>query len=248
MIKLLPLFISSLFLGLNNAHSLNANRSGDYFNFVSKGDGTYVVESLKDNTLNEYRLYQRYNINDEKYIISEVNNDLFDDVNQQFTIMVSRDLNIASNELFDNPNLIQINYTGSIEQWNSLNIEVNVDVYLYECDEGFINLWDDEVRPNADSDICSMSKERFKEIKTKYDSLNSEDRACVNEYKDKANQSIEDTMEYLSKYYSDEQKNANEVKKNLPQDMTIGIIVSVAIFGMTTISIFYILKQQKIIS
>lgn len=247
MIKLLPLFISSLFLGFNNAPSLN-NRSGDYLNLVQKGDGTYMVESLKDNTLNEYRLYQRYNIDDIEYEISEINTDLFDDLDHPFVIMVSRDLNLPSNELFDNLNLIQINYTGSIEEWNALNLEVNVDVYSYECDEGFINLWNDEVRPNVDSDICSMSKERFKSIKEKYDSLNSEDRAYVNEYIDRANQSIEDTMEYLSKYYSDEQQNSNQVKKNLPQDMTIGFIVSVAIFGMTTISIFYILKQQKIIN
>ena len=248
MIKLLPLFISSLFLGFNNTPSLNSNRSGNYLNFAQKGDGTYVVESLKDNTLNEYRLYQRYNIDEDIYEISGINVDLFDNIDHPFIIMVSRDLNLPSNEMFDNPNLIQINYTGSIEQWNALNLNVNVDVYSYEFDEGFINLWDDEVRPTSDSDICSMSKEKFKTIKEKYDSLNSEDRAYVNEYIDRANQSIEDTMEYLSKYYSDEQKNGDQVKKNLPQDMTIGIIVSVAIFGMTTISIFYILKQQKIIN
>ena len=232
MIKLLPLFISSLFLGFNNTPSLNSNRSGNYLNFAQKGDGTYVVESLKDNTLNEYRLYQRYNIDEDIYEISEINVDLFDNIDHPFIIMVSRDLNLPSNEMFDNPNLIQINYTGSIEQWNALNLNVNVDVYSYEFDEGFINLWDDEVRPTSDSDICSMSKEKFKTIKEKYDSLNSEDRAYVNEYIDRANQSIEDTMEYLSKYYSDEQKNGDQVKKNLPQDMTIGIIVSVAIFSI----------------
>ena len=127
-------------------------------------------------------------------------------------------------------------------------MDVNVDVYPYECDEGFINLWDDEIRPNSDSDICSMSKERFKTLKEKYDGLTATDRAIVNEYIDKAGQSIEDTMEYLSKYYSDDEEKTNQVKRNLPQDMTIGIIVSVAIFGMTTISIFYILKQQKIIN
>ena len=92
-----------------------------------------------------------------------------------------------------------------------------------------------------------MSIDDYFLLKDKYDLLVAEDKAYVNDYIDKADQSIEDTMDYLSKYF-EEEKQTSPSKKNLPQDMTIGIIVSVAIFGMTTISIFYILKQQKIIN
>ena len=228
--------------------ALNSNRSGEYFDFVQKGDGTYIIESINDNSLNEYRLYAKYDVNNETHVISEINNNLFNNIDHEFVIMVSKDLNGLSNGLFNNPKLTKINFTGSMDEWNALNLNVTIDIHSYECDEGFINYWDDVVRPTSESDICSMSKDEYLLLKEKYDNLNSEDKTYVNAYIDKANQSVEDTMDYLSKYYSDENDNKGNARRNLPQEMTIGIIVSVAIFGMTTISIFYILKQQKIIN
>ena len=248
MIKFLPILLSTFYLSSPQILNVSNHRSGEYLEFVELQDNTYSIDSLKDESLNEYRLYSKYGINNEEYVITSVNDDLFDNVNQNFVLMISKGLSGFTNALFDNEHLLQINFTGSKDEWDALNLGVTKDVYYYENDEGFINYWNDIVRPNNNTDVCSMSKDDYLVLKEKYNDLVAEDKAYVDDYVDKANQTIADTMDYLSKYFTEEEKSNNQTKKNLPQDMTIGIIVSVAIFGMTTISIFYILKQQKIIN
>ena len=231
---------------LMNTPKVPLHRDGNYLSFSSNGNDTYTIDGLLDNSLSEYRLYSFYE--ETGYHVTDVNPNLFNNVTEDFTLMLSKDIANIPSGLFNNNHLKQINYTGSETEWNNLSINVEVNVYFYECDEGFINYWNTYVRPNADSDICSMSKEEYLVLKGMYDSLTAEDKTYVNAYKDSANQTIESTMSYLSKYYDSESGSNTQPKRNLPQDMTIGIIVSVAIFGMTTISIFYVLKKQGIIN
>ena len=160
--------------------------------------------------------------------------------------MISKDVNTYTYQLFSNK-ISQINFTGSGEEWALKNIETTQPVFFYENDEGFINYWNDVVRTSEDIDVCKMSKEDFIFLKEKYDSLSLNDKLIVDGHIDRANQKIKDTMEYLKKYFEAD-SSKTKTKSNLPQDMTLGIIVGVAIFGMTTISIFYLLKKQGIIS
>ena len=248
MIKFLPLLLSMFYLSAPQVLNMSSHRSGEYLEFSEKQDHTYQIDALNNESLGEYRLYSKYEINNEEYIITSVNDDLFDNINQNFVLMISNNLTGYTNALFSNEHLLQINFTGSKDEWDALNLNVTKDVFYYENDEGFINYWNDIIRPDNNTDVCSMSKDDYIVLKEKYNDLIAEDKAYVDDYVDKANQSIADTMNYLSKYFTEEEKTNNQTKKNLPQDMTIGIIVSVAIFGMTTISIFYILKQQKIIN
>ena len=247
MIKFLPILLSMFYLSAPQILNTSIHRSGDYYHFVKQADDTYYVDSIIDDSLNEYRLYSKYEIDGETIIVGSVNLDLLFDIDHDFIIMISKDISGINHDFLINTHITRINYTGSEEDWNNLGIGTFNNLYFYENDEGFINYWNDKVRPDGEVDVCSMSIDDYILLKDKYDLLVAEDKAYVNDYIDKAEQSIEDTMDYLSKYF-EEEKQTNPSKKNLTQDMTIGIIVSVAIFGMTTISIFYILKQQKIIN
>ena len=195
----------------------------------------HVLKEVNDKTANEIRIYSSSGV-------TSIDEHAFDGCS--FTsIMVSNSVTTFAPTLTDG---ITLNLTNDKASY-SFALPENVVINEYACDEGFINYWNDKVRPDGEVDVCSMSIDDYILLKDKYDLLVAEDKAYVNDYIDKAEQSIEDTMDYLSKYF-EEEKQTNPSKKNLPQDMTIGIIVSVAIFGMTTISIFYILKQQKIIN
>ena len=243
-----PLLLASL-LSFGKAQVVltsGLTKENQYFEFTEKNDGTYIIDSLLDNTLSEYRLYSSYTFNNQAYQISEINNDLFANVENDVSVMISKDILTYDASLFSNEKIASIHFTGSAEEWNQKGIDKQV--YPYSYDEGFINYWNDKVRMEEDTDICLMSKDEYQTLKNMYDGLNAEDKTVVNAYKDKANQSIEDTMDYLGKFFTEEGTNNNTKKTNLPQDMTLGMIVSIAIFGMTTISIFYTLKKQGIIN
>lgn len=247
---LFPLLIASLLSFGNSQMLLNEGliKDNQYLEFVSKDDGTYIINSLTQNDLTEYRLYSKYKVNNQTYQISEINDDLFLNIENDISVMISKDITTYSASLFSNEKITSILYTGSKEEWDEKGISIDKDITYYAYDEGFINYWNEKVRRTADDDICLMSKDEYLKLKNMYDALNAEDKTVVNTYKDKANQTIEDTMDYLGKFFAEESTNNNTKKQNLPQDMTLGIIVSIAIFGMTTISIFYTLKKQGIIN
>lgn len=249
MIKSLLLFLFPMLMLMNNSSlvSVGLTKENSYLTFSIKSDDTYIIDGISDDSLNEYRLYSLYEGENYSYEVSEIDDHVFDDIDHDIVVLISKDITSFSVNLFNNQHISNIYYTGSEAHWNSRSINPSQNVYFYQGDEGFINYWNDAIRPTSSSDVCLMSKEDYTILKSMYDSLTAADKLVVNTYLDKANQTIEDTMVYLSKYFSNENKSNNQPKKNLPQDMTIGIIVSVAIFGMTTICIFYILKRQGII-
>ena len=234
-----------------NSKSFDVNpisKENTYFNLTDNGDNTYIISSLKDNNLSEYRFYSSYVENDTECKISGISPNLFNDLANDASVMVSKYIENYNGDLFSNEKIKTINFTGSKTEWDSKNVVVSQTINYYAFDEGFVAYWCDFIRPTPESDICSISKETYQELRNKYDSLSLEDRYVVNEMKDYAGESIEDTMIYLSKYFSEQSSANTKTKSNLPQDMTLGIIVSIAIFGMTTICIFYILKKEGIIN
>ena len=211
----------------------------------AKEDSTYKVTGLNDTTLNEYRIYHEYSDNK---VVSEIGENIFTNVDHSVVILISNGIESFTSATFAGATITQINYTGSETEWIAHNIETNVPVYYYQCDEGFINYWNTNIRPTADFDVCSIGKDGFLVLKAMYDALGAKDKTYVDAYTDKSNSKIGETMNYLSKYFEDNKENSNGANSFLSQDVTLGLIVSIAIFGMTTISIFYLLKKKDIIS
>lgn len=113
--------------------------------------------------------------------------------------------------------------------------------------QAFIDLWRNK-REVEHIEVCDMAKEDFEELYAVYKTLSTEDKEIVDKTSDLegSEYTIKQGMTYLiNKYFTP--KRSNSDKKTLDQKTTIIIIVAVAIFGMSTISIFFVLKNGKII-
>ena len=248
-IKLLALLICSPLMSFSLISQQNSpilHEINDVFNVEvidSSNPNEYRITSLNNLDLNEYRIYSEY---ENDVVIKEINSNLFDSIGQSFEVMVSSYLDCLDPALFSNSNLNKISFTGSSEEWNLLNIQTTKTVTFYQKDEGFINYWNTNIRPTAETDICSITKDTYQELKAMYQALSAYDLANVNNYTDKSGNKINKTMSFLASYFNpapEQQERGSELSK----DTTLGLIVSIAIFGMTTISIFYLLKRKNII-
>ena len=79
-----------------------------------------------------------------------------------------------------------------------------------------------------------------------YNSLNIHDKQVVDEYIDAAGIKIKESINFLKNYFSSTQQ--SNKTNYISQEKTMSIIVLITIIGMTTISIFYLLKKLDIIS
>ena len=242
------LFLLSLLPFIILGHPKNLSYENNGLIYELKENDVYKIVGTNINTQSEYRLYGYFELDDNKYRVDEIDEDALNNITVDCKIMVSRDIDIIPSNAFDNEHIKYINFTGSLAEWSSLSINCKATINYYECDEGFINYWNDIVRPLSNSDICSLNKDSYLLIKEKYDNLPAKDRRIVDDYKDKAGQKIYDSMVYLSKYFASDNQGSSMAKSNLPQDLTLYFIVGIAFFGMTTISIFYLLKRRGIIS
>ena len=111
----------------------------------------------------------------------------------------------------------------------------------------FVNYWKDVFR-KPDIPVCDISREAYFEMYAKYIELNKEERAYVNAQPDiDEDYTIGDVIKTLTqKYYPNSNKTKNE-KKKLDQSSIIVIAVVVALVGATSISILFILRNQKVI-
>ena len=219
----------------------------EYLNLTLKENGNYKVSSLNDNSLLEYRIYSEY-VDDSENIknVDEISVGVFVDVINKPVLMISNGIQIISDDLFLSP-ISKIYFTGSSQEWSQYNLNTNIDVFFYQFDEGFINYWNTKVRPEASSDVCDINQDGYIELSNLYNSLLARDKQVVDNYVDSSGMDISTTMSYLKKYFDNLSQKDSENVSHLSQDTTIGLIVSIAIFGMTTISIFYVLKRQNII-
>ena len=244
-LSLLGLLIFTSFNQNNVQKSAFFHENDNYLTLEEKEDGSYKVIGLNDSSLSEYRIYHEYEGN---ITISEIGDNVFSETTQNIIVMVSNGITSISSSVFNINNLVQINFTGSEVEWTSYNLSVSKPVYYYENDEGFINYWNINIRPTADFDVCDIGRENFLILKSKYDALGAKDKLYVDDYLDASGNKIGKTMSYLSKYFEENKSNSGGANSFLSQDVTLGLIVSIAIFGMTTISIFYLLKKKEIIS
>lgn len=210
--------------------------SSSIYNMLLKENGNYKLLSVKDYSLSEYRIYASSKID-------EIDTDAFKGVTSSYSVMVSNYVTTINKNAFSkNCNLI--NYTGTEEEWNLLKYTTTTKVNYYSLDEGFINFWNKEIRPEKDSNICGIDRTTYGQARLLYSSLKNDDLNNVNSYVDKSGATIKDSMEYLTQYFS------KPVEPNvgyLPKSQTISIIIAISVIGMSAIAGLYLLKKKKII-
>lgn len=120
-------------------------------------------------------------------------------------------------------------------------------IYRSSQADDFISYWRTDFRVN-NPEVCNITKDAYLEMYARYEPLNREDKQIVNEAEDiEEGYTIGQVIKTLTqKYYPNNDKAKNE-KKKLDQSAIIVIAVVVALVGATSISILFILKNNKVI-
>lgn len=130
-------------------------------------------------------------------------------------------------------------------------IKQNLAKISDESDE-FLNYWREDFRKDEEGNIiaiCDIKYASFKEMYSKYILLNDYDKSIVDATDDyEENFTIKESIKTLISRFGENNTIANnKEKRTLDQSSSIIIIVVVAVFGMSTISVFYVLKRDNII-
>ncbi len=230
LLTLLPLLFSS---NLNVASDAWA-----WFPYPYTTDITvenHVLTSVNDKDTPNVRIYAEQEV-------TTIGEHAFDDCSFS-TLMISKTVKDVQATYPDTLGVIY--FTGALSEIE-FDYPNNVVVYEYGCDEGFLNYWTLNIRPNTDgSSICNVTREHYVKMKQLYNELETHDRNTVDAKKDGTG-TIYDSVKYLDSYFSGRSSSQNTTKE-IPQTVMIILILIVASFGMTSIGIFYIFKDKKII-
>ena len=112
----------------------------------------------------------------------------------------------------------------------------------------FITYWNEDFRVNNPK-VCDITYDAYVPMYERYQELSKEDRATLNETPDTLEPeytigAIVKTL--VGRFYPNNSKTKQE-KKKLDQSSIIIIAVVVALVGATSISILFILRNQKVI-
>ncbi len=241
---MIGLLLASLFsFSTVSAPKNSASDFESYLETTTNERGNQTLTGVKSSfTGKELRIYQ-YKSN---MVIDEIADDAF--VDTTFTsLMLSKSVTHISNAAFENAtNIKKLYYTGSEAEYNSLELSHSfVTLSFYSKDEGFINYWEKEIRPETDTNICDISKETFNTLYSLYKNLDTEDLQEVDNYVDKGNAKISDSMKQLIKLFSDSKQSQKKDEWN--QTGAITLIIFIAVLGMTSITIFFLLKTKHLI-
>lgn len=205
--------------------------------------GNYSLTGLTESylTKQEIRIYY-----DENKVIDEIKDDAFISCTNLQKLMLSKSVTYVTDAAFiDSINVL--NYTGSEEQYAELGLTKEfASLNFYACDEGFINYWGDKVRNNAAVSICDMSKADFQELYNLYSNLSLSERERVDKEKDIAGEKIGESMSVLINQFKTPQ--SSQPKNEWKQSGALTFIIIVAVIGMTSICVFFLLKTKQIIS
>ncbi|MCR5184463.1 MAG: hypothetical protein K6C32_00060 [Bacilli bacterium] len=202
----------------------------DYSSMLDIQDG--VLVEVLDKTAEEIRIYKEDNV-------TKIGPNAFDGCSFT-TIMVSSTVREVETSF---PNGTIINYTGAFS-----DIQFNVGdltTYEYACDEGFLNFWASYIRPNIDGSICDVTKANYEKMMGLYANLSDSDKEIVNQIED-GTSTIKDSIKFLNDYFSPTD-DSKKTQKEIASTTMITIILIIAAFGMTSIGVFYFLKDKNII-
>jgi len=244
-------FIFALFCSLSlmiNNHpllpSLSLSTNAD-LNLEVKENNHYKVIGVNDTSLSQIRIYY-----DDSQIIDEIGEGAFEACSQLQSLMISYCVTIMPTDFFSNSdnhqNFTDIYYTGTEVEWQALNYSTSYRVSFEACDEGFIRLWNRDVRPLETSNVCDISKAKYDEIISLYENLSEEDKTVVNAYEDLSGTTITDSLSFLKSHFSGS-ANAITETREVSSSTMISFILIIAVGGMTFIMVFYYLKDKKII-
>ena len=214
--------------------------SSAWYNLIQYSDDVtvedHVLTSVNDKSSDYIRIYAESDA-------TAIGEHAFDGCGFKY-LMVSN--KVRQNAATFPDTLTTFEYTGPASDIN-FAIPDNVTVIEYACDEGFLNYWSEFIRPNIDGSICNVKKEHYVKMKSLYSNLNKypHDLDKINSIKDGTG-TIKDSVEYLDSYFG----NANRSKmteKEISQSVMITLILIIASFGMTSIGLFYFLKDKKVI-
>lgn len=199
----------------------------------------HVLTNINDKKSKYVRIYEESGATS----ISEY---AFDDCSFT-TLMVSKSITTI-NATFP-ITLTTLEFTGAKEEI-SFAVPQNVQVIEYACDEGFLNYWNQYIRPNIDGTICNVTKDHYQRMKALYSQLDSgefltNDIEIVNKTKDGTG-TIADSIEFLNNHFNGSNK-SQMTEKEISQSVMITLILIIASFGMTSIGLFYFLKDRKVI-
>ena len=219
----------------------------DYRSFINaevNERGNYTVTSVKDDYLaaSNIRIYKF-----DENPIDEIADTAF--VGTTFdSVVISKDITHINNAVFENAtNIVNIYYTGSLEEFALLNLSFDVNhVYPYSVDEGFINYWNSNIRTNKDINICNITRDQYNQTMILYNDLIKTDVDVVNNYVDAAGYKISDSIKELIRVFSDIPSPKKKDEWN--QTGAITLIIVIAVIGTTAITIFYLLKTKNYIS
>lgn len=210
----------------------------------------FPIDYSRDVTVEDHVL-TAVNDKDSQYIriygesgAASIGEHAFDDCKFEY-LMVSN--KVRENAATFPDTLTVFEYTGPASDIN-FAIPENVTVIEYACDEGFMNYWNEFIRPNIDGSICNVSKEHYIKMKALYSNLNNDwghDLSTINQQLDGTG-TIKDSVAYLDSYFGGSNK-SQMTEKEISQSVMITLILIIASFGMTSIGLFYFLKDKNVI-
>ena len=207
------------------------------------GRGYYTLNSVNTSGLgNQMRIYHYDDL-----VIDEVSDSAFSGTS--FTsLMLTNSVLYIHDAAFEGTSINKLLFTGSQEEYQSLNLTYFADnkVSYYSLDEGFINYWNKNIRPQEDSNICDISDATFKEVLGLYKNLEEDDLVSVDATKDKAGATIKESMKELMRVFATPEESNHSDEWN--QTSAITFIIVIAVLGMTSITIFFLLKTKNIIN
>lgn len=251
MIKELLTFVfmsGCLFVGNPNADVLPAPFEPGNFIVETKENGKNILLDVVNSSLTDMRIYAAENID-------EISEGAFDDCLNLESLMISYTITILPDSLFSSPenhvNFFDIFYTGSETEWELVtNYGVyndQYDVHFDAFDEGFIRMWNREVRPGADISICDIGIAGFSRVMSLYENLSETDRETVNDTVDFSGEdTIGESIIFLSQYFAQENSSYSD-NREVSSSTMISFVIVVAVIGMTFIMVFYYLKDKQII-
>ena len=234
-----PLLLVSGFFALSTAPTKDEYKNA--LTTAQKENGNYKLTAVDDSSFDgEFRIYHYDDL-----LIDEVDDSAF--AGTTFTTLgLTNSVKTISDAAFSGTNINVVNFTGSEEEFVALGLTHQfTHVYYYAIDEGFINFWDLYIRPESSSDICEISKETFYKVSALYKSLSDNDLNVVNATTDKGGAKIKDSMKELNRRFAS--ATPTQPKEEWNQRGAITLIIVVAVIGMTSITIFFLLKTKKII-
>jgi len=239
MVKLLLFPLLFMTFGLAPKAAKETVDYKDYLNTSLNERGNYTLESIDAFSGSEFRIYHYDDL-----LIDEISDSAFADTTFSTLVLTNSVKHINQTAINSAENIKTFSFTGSKDEFDALGISFS-NVNYYAVDEGFINFWNKNVRPVATSNICSISQDTFNYVNDLYKNLSNEDLEVVNNHKDLADIKISESMKELVRVFSEPEP----AKKNDEWNQTgaITLIIFIAVLGMTSITIFYLLKTKNII-